>query len=96
VTRGDEAIFATVQLMIKSAMDGREPGSQSRQNVVEIFGRFSEELDEHNDRRERLIKVRYPVNYFTHRSLLIQSKDQSRHHDSVQEDYLPLAPYRDG
>jgi hypothetical protein len=36
---------------------GAELQFGSRQVVTEIFDRFREELDEHDDRRERIIKV---------------------------------------
>jgi hypothetical protein len=35
-----------------------ELGSASRRAVIDTFDSFREELDEHNDRRDRLIKVR--------------------------------------
>jgi hypothetical protein len=45
---------------------GRDFGSESRQIVIETFDLFREELDEHNDRRERIIKVRSLTDRYRH------------------------------
>jgi hypothetical protein len=51
-------------------IDGRDLGLASRHNVIEKFDHFRAELDEHNDRRERLIKVRFlPDRHTSHFAL---------------------------
>ncbi|KAI8995377.1 hypothetical protein BD414DRAFT_479356 [Trametes punicea] len=72
----------------------------SRDSILSAYERFRDELDDHNDRRERLIKVRplvYVLGLPTRVSHLrpLSPPVQPRHHKSFQEAHLSPSSHSD-
>lgn len=67
-------------------------------SISSAFNAFREELDDHHDRRERLIKVVSSPGYAAItvlrsfcKSHCISSSGQQRHNESLQKDNIPAA-----
>lgn len=62
-----------------------------RQNVVESFDEFRKDLDEHHDRRERLIKVHEIIEQSQHSDS--HPLDQSGCDQPIKKGHIPAPPH---